>query len=451
MKLRNLFGFAIVSLLGFSAGAESKQIIVKLQPTRVAGFNFQGSTELEPVIPELGIYALTLSDTAARSGTRAAAASVRNMSGVIYAQENHKVVRRTADPSKATPNDKKFSQQWDLIKDANNFGIDATTAWVNYGVGGLDFRQNDIVVAVVDGGVDIKHEDLRENMWVNKGEIPGNKIDDDNNGYVDDIHGWDIFANNGEISPDMHGTHVAGTIGMKGNNSVHGVGINWNVKIMTVDGASGDTKTVLKSYGYVLKQKKLWLETAGMAGANVVSTNSSFGVDYGDCSSSQYSAWNDIYNEMGKVGILSAAATANINLDVDKSGDVPTGCDSEFLISVTNTQKDGKKNSGAGYGATTIDLAAPGTNIFSTTPKNGFSSLTGTSMATPHVAGAVAYLHSAASQAFNDGYYKDPAVAALILKEIMLETVTPMEALKGKTVSGGILNLNTAAQKIHAF
>lgn len=450
MKL-NLLSFAIVSLMGISAGAESKQIIVKIQPEKVANFEFMGSRQLEPVIPELGIYALTLTESTARNmGSRAAATSLRQKAGVIYAQENHKVTRRV-DTSKGTPNDKKFSQQWDLLKDSSNWGIDAVTAWTNFGTGGLDARGNEIVVAVVDGGMDVKHEDLVDNVWINKGEIPGNKIDDDKNGYVDDVYGWNAFSNTGSLSPDMHATHVAGTVGMKGNNGLHGAGINWNVKVMSINGASGDTKTVLIAYGYALKQKQLWLQSGGMQGANIVATNSSFGVDYGDCSSSNYSAWNDIYNEMGKVGILSAAATANIDLNIDTEGDVPTGCTSEYLVTVTNTQKDGKKNSGAGYGKTMIDLAAPGTNIYSTTPNNGFSSLTGTSMATPHVAGAIAYFHSAASKNFNDGYYKDPAGAALAMKKAMLETVTPTTQLKDMTVSGGILNLNAAAQKLSTF
>lgn len=450
MKL-SLLSFAIVSLLGISAGAESKQIIVKLQPDKVANFQFMGSKDLEPVIPELGIYALTLSNSAARAvGTRAVAHSLRNMPGVIYAQENHKITRRV-NVSKGTPNDKKFSQQWDLLKDSSNWGIDAVNAWMNFGTGGLDARNSEIVVAVVDGGADVMHEDLAANIWTNKGEIPGNNIDDDKNGYVDDINGWNAFGNNGKLTADMHATHVAGTIGMKGNNGLHGAGINWDVKIMSINGASGDTKTVLIAYGYVLKQKQLWLQSGGMQGANIVSTNSSFGVDYGDCSSSEYSAWNDIYNEMGKVGILSAAATANNDVDIDKVGDVPTGCTSDYIIAVTNTQKNGTKYQSAGIGKTMVDIAAPGTNIFSTVPNNGFSSLTGTSMATPHVAGAVAYLHSAASKSFNDGYYKDPAGAALAMKHIMLDTVTPMDALKGKIVSGGILNLNSAAEKIHAY
>jgi subtilisin family serine protease len=427
-----------------AAFAESNTMIVKLKPGfDRAQFKFMGVSKLEPLVPELGIYAMEV--PVSKKAMRSALTSLRNVNGVAYAQEDHKVTRRNV------PNDKSFKQQWSLLLDNSNAGVDAVNAWTSFGTGGFDAAGNEIVVAVVDGGVDLTHDDLVENIWVNKGEIPNNGIDDDGNGYVDDISGWNAYNNTGAVESDYHGTHVAGIIGAVGNNGIHGAGINWNVKIMGVNGSSGSTATVLKAYGYVLKQKQLWVSTGGKQGANVVATNSSFGVDYGNCKSGSYPAWNDIYNEMGKVGILHAIATANIGMDIDKNGDVPTGCDSPYILAVTNTEKSGAKNSGAGFGLTMIDLGAPGTNIYSTIENNGWGSLTGTSMATPHVAGAVAYMHSAGSKAFNEMYLKDPSAGALALKEIMLKTVTPAASMAGKTVSGGILNLNGAAQGINSY
>jgi len=446
MNIKSLIVVGLLGLWGISASAaDNNKLIVKFKPGYdVSKFSYMGSKKLEAVIPELGIYTIEL-PALSKSGMRNAATSLRSQAGIAYAQEDHKVTRRD------TPNDKSFGQQWDMLLDNQNWGIDALTAWNVHGTGGVDAAGNDIVVAVVDGGVDINHRDLADNIWVNKGEIAGNKIDDDGNGYVDDVYGWNAYSNSGAVESDYHGTHVAGTIGAIGNNGVDGAGVNWNVKIMVINGSSGNTSTVLKAYGYVLKQKQLWLSSGGKQGANVVATNSSFGVDYGNCASSTYASWNDIYNEMGKVGILHAIATANLGIDVDVKGDVPTGCTAESIIAVTNTQRDGKKNSGAAWGLTMIDIGAPGTSIYSTMEGDSWGSLTGTSMATPHVAGAVAFMHSAGSKAFNDFYLKDPQAGSLKLKEIMLKTVTPATSLSGKTVSGGILNVNKASDGIAAY
>lgn len=441
MQVSKILIMGLVSLFAFSATANNKVIVKFEQGYDVSQFSYQGSNKLEALIPELGIYALELKT----KNTRAAAMNLRSAPGVIYAQPDHKVTQRS------TPNDKSFTQQWDMLLDNSNFGIDAVSAWGTFGTGGLDSAGNDIVVAVVDGGVDLKHPDLMANLWVNKGEIAGNKIDDDGNGFVDDINGWNAYNNSGAVASNSHGTHVAGTIGAVGDNGLHGAGVNWNVKIMAINGSSGSTSTVLAAYGYVLKQKQLWLQSGGTKGANVVATNSSFGVDYGDCSSSEYASWNDIYNEMGSYGILHAIATANLNIDVDVKGDVPTGCSAESIIAVTNTQKDGRRHGSAAFGKTMIDIGAPGTNIYSTLPGNSWGANTGTSMATPHVAGAVAYLHSVASAKFNGMYLQSPEQGALELKKIMLQNVTPNPELKGKVVSEGNLNINKSGNAIATY
>ena len=204
-------------------------------------------------------------------------------------------------------------------------------------------------------------------------------------------------------------------------------------------------------YNYVLKQKQIWLDSQGAEGANVVATNSSFGVDGANCNSGEYPAWNDIYDAMGEAGILSAAATANNNVNVDTAGDVPTGCSSDYLITVTNSNKQGQKSFYAGYGKRTIDLAAPGDGILSLSSGGGTATLSGTSMATPHVAGSVAYLHSVASKDLNDMFMDKPGEAAQELKEIILGTVRKRSALQSRTVSGGILNLYGAAEEASSF
>tara|TARA_B100000315_G_scaffold107184_1_gene98396 strand:- start:4639 stop:7959 length:3321 start_codon:yes stop_codon:yes gene_type:complete len=364
---------------------------------------------------------------------------------VVYAQLDHLVTMRN------TPDDPEYPDMWGMNNTGQTGGtpnadIDAPEAW-DFTTGGITALGDDIVVAVVDGGVDLDHPDLIDNIWINENEIPGNGIDDDNNGYVDDINGWDAYGNDGTIPSHYHGTHVAGTVGARGNNNLGVVGVNWDVKIMAIAGSSSSTSTISIAYGYALDQKTIWLESDGEFGANVVATNSSFGIDYADCTSGSYPVWNDLYNAMGEVGILSAAATINSNQNVDVIGDVPTGCDSDYIISVTNTNDDDEK-ANSGYGALSIDLGAPGTQILSTANGGGTTTLTGTSMATPHVAGAVGLLHAAASVELAQLYLTDPGETALTIKQAILDNVDPLPALDGITVTGGRLNLHSAVSAV---
>lgn len=377
--------------------------------------------------------------------TKVALHHIERNRNVILAQLNHTdlVVR-------SLPNDPFFDEQWAFDNNGSNGGsgtadISASEAW-DLTTGGLTQYGDTIVVAVVDGGFTLNQEDLVENFYRNHHEIPNNNIDDDQNGYVDDVQGWNAYLNGGTHFNDNHGTHVSGTVGAKGNNGIGVTGVNWDVKVMPVSGSSSNESTVVSAYGYILDMRKLYNQTNGEKGAYVVATNSSFGVDYGD--PAEYPLWCAMYDSLGYAGVLSAGATANLNINIDVTGDVPTSCDSDFLLSVTNTTSSDVKYSSAGFGAIEIDLAAPGTQIYSTLP-SGYGRLTGTSMATPHVAGAIGLMYSAVCSKTLDEYAFNPGALALFMRSKLLnEGVDVLMSLNGLVASSGRLNLFNAVSSV---
>lgn len=428
----------LLALMAIASNVQAERIpgqfVVKLQKNKSAqSLEDSGFSIIKAVIPSLGIYLVE------------APMGVESIDGLksVSAIESATYEEEVSLRSGKKPNDSDFSQQWSLDSQDNGADIKIGEVWKK-STGSKNF-----VIAVVDEGVDVNHADLKENMWTNSAEIPGNGIDDDNNGYIDDINGWNAYQSNGDLIASRHGTHVAGITGAKGNNNRDVAGVNWDVKIMGVGASSATTSVVLEGYGYVLAQKTRWLNSNGTQGANVVVTNSSFGVDRARCDSGDYRLWNDVYNAMGEVGILSAAATINDQVNIDQMGDVPTGCTSPYLVTVTNTTIDNEKYQYAGYGAVGIDLGAPGTDILSLLPGNRTGSLTGTSMATPHVAGAVALLY-AAVDGLSDAAKANPAATALRVKQALLRGSEKLPSLTGKTVSGGKLNIQGAYQILSA-
>jgi len=294
--------------------------------------------------------------------------------------------------------------------------IDAPEAW------STATGSRSVIVGVIDTGVDYNHEDLAANIWVNPGEIPDNGLDDDGNGFVDDVHGYDFVNNDGDPMDDhdsiYHGTHCSGTIGAVGNNGIGVAGVCWKVKIMALKfldaTGSGSVSAAVRAVEY-----------ATQMGAKLTS-NSWGGGGYDQ-------SLVDAVNAADAAGIAFIAAAGNSALDTDITMNYPSGLPCKNVISVLATDSRDELASFSNYGLTTTDLAAPGVSILSCKRGNLYQLLSGTSMATPHVAGAYALLMSA-----------NPMLTVAQAKAALMDTADPVPALTGKCITGGRMNVAAA-------
>ena len=331
---------------------------------------------------------------------------------VLYAEPDY-VVR-----SDRTPNDPMFIRQWGLQNASlPSADISAVEAW-NQATG-----SRDVIVAVIDTGVDYTHPDLADNIWVNTGEIPDNNLDDDGNGYVDDVRGWDFstydamlgLPANDPMDYNGHGTHVAGIIGAVGNNNQGVAGVNWKVKIMPI--------SFLGYFGMGFTSDAiLALEYAWQNGARL-SNNSWGGGAYSQ-------ALHDAIQMAGAKGHLFVAAAGNSATDNDLTPHYPSSYDIPYVVAVAASDMSDQLADFSCFGAASVDLAAPGAGILSTWPGSQYVSLDGTSMATPFVSGAAALLLS-----------QDTMLDPLGVKRVLLQSVDTLDSLADKVVSGGRLNL----------
>ncbi len=318
------------------------------------------------------------------------------------------------------PNDPSFSQLWGLHNVGQSGGtidadIDAPEAWELY-TGGTE-----VVIAVIDSGIDYTHPDLISNLWINPGEIPGNGLDDDGNGYIDDIFGIDTI--NGDSDPmdgDSHGTHVAGTIAGVGNNGTGVTGVNWNAKIMSLkfldDDGFGSTAAAIEAIDYMVTMKTQY-------GVNLVVSNNSWG------GGGFSQALQDAIGSSINAGILFVAAAGNFAINNDVDPFYPASYALEGIISVAATDRNDQLANFSHFGQTSVDIAAPGVSILSTVPGGGYALFDGTSMASPHVAGVAALLA---------GY--SPGTSVIGLKQAILGGADVLPNLNGTSVTGGRLN-----------
>lgn len=334
------------------------------------------------------------------------------------------VDRAATRPFYAAPNDARYAEQWGLENTGQpvnghpagtpGVDIDAPNAWL------AGHGSEDVVVAVIDSGVDYTHEDLTANMWVNEGEIPGNGIDDDNNGVVDDVYGYNAIDNSGDPDDDAgHGTHVAGIIGAVGDNGTGVTGVNWTTRIMALKflgaGGGGTTSDAIACIDYMLKMKE--------RGVNVRVANCSWG------SMMESQALEDAIDRAVGQGILFVCASGNDGVNTDRVPHYPSCYKTDGIISVAALAPSERLASFSNYGHDSVDVAAPGVDILSTMPDESYNYASGTSMASPFVAGVAALVAST-----------DPKMPYKKIRERVLGGAEGVPGFDDMLVTGGRLS-----------
>lgn len=409
----------------------SRQAIVKLDPKRfdTSDLEFLATldvTKYELLGPESAhTYLLTLDPFR----SLASHLSVLSSNPAIeYAEPNY--VYELAD----TADDPKFvsNELWGMYGNnsspSSSHGINAAAAWANGYTG-----SKAVYVAVIDSGIDVSHQDLVANVWVNTEEVAGNGIDDDSNGFIDDVNGFDFLNNDGSVfdaGEHPHGTHVAGTIAAVGGNSIGVTGVTWNTNLISAkivnSAGQASIANAIRGIDYItnLRAKK---------GLDIIASNNSWGGE-------AYSrALEEAIKRGGDVGIIFVAAAGNDGKDVTNSASYPAGYDCttthrlfDCVVSVASITKTGELSGFSNFSSTRVDIAAPGSEILSTLPGNQYGILSGTSMAAPHVTGALALCVSS---------YR--GVSAELAIQKLKATAAGTPSLLGKVATGGRLDASS--------
>jgi len=402
----------------------SGEIIVKLQDQATQAdlrqLNASNDASIEEDLPRSNVNVVDLPRDLT---VQEAVQTYEDSPDVEYAEPNFKLY-----PT-AVPNDPAFDKLWGLNNAGQSIGgqagtldadIDAPEAW-NVSTGNAT-----VVVGVIDEGIDISHPDLRDNIWRNPDEVPGDGVDNDNNGYVDDVNGYDFANNDASVydpdsitgQGDEHGTHVAGTIAATGDNGVGVTGVNWDAQVASLkflgpDG--GYTSDAVEAVNYAVKEKI------------PISNNSWGGGGYSQ-------SLRDAIARADAAGPLFVAAAGNGGSDGvgdnnDATPHYPSSYDVPNVISVAATDNRDALASFSNYGNNSVDLAAPGVDILSTLPGNRYGYYSGTSMATPHVSGVATLVKS-----------QNPSADDAQIKAQILQFTDPKSNLTNTTTSDGRLN-----------
>lgn len=323
-------------------------------------------------------------------------------------------------------NDPKVGRIWSFNNSESN-GVSVNKSYLTP----LGVQKEVIIVAVVDTGVDYNHEDLKNKMWKNTYEIADNGIDDDNNGYIDDIFGIDLLnkdaqgrASGDPMASHAHGTHVSGTIAAEQNNSVGIAGISETSRIMAIravpDSSDETDADIVESFLYAAKH-----------GAKLI--NCSFGKSHNEGGM----IVDETITHIGETyGVLTFAAAGNdYGQDIDTNRKFPASFESDYLVTVASTSKSGRLSMFSNVGKESVDVAAPGSDIFSTVPRNKYANMSGTSMATPTTVGVAAEVLS-----------HFPTLTPLQLKKVLMDSVTKEKRFANKMVSGGRVDLFNSLQ-----
>jgi subtilisin family serine protease len=414
--------------------SEEAEIIVRFKPgTSVETIEKIAEEHNDVVEDEIeAVHGLAVIEDEDGLDAETVAAQYRALSDIVdYAEPNYEINLEPEFSSRSDkgapaeldryvpdnwPNDPQFTDQWSLENTGQRGGkskadISAIRAWDK--TKGSD----KVVVAVLDSGVDYTHPDLKNNIWVRPETLP--EYEDDDLGTIDDEHGYSAFEDSDPMDDNGHGTHCAGIIGAEGDNGFGITGINWNVKIMPLKfmsaNGSGTTKDAIEAINYVIDRKQ--------HGINVRVISASWG------SMVKSRALQDVIKKAGEEGILFVAAAGNSSDDSDRRPHYPAGFDLPNVISVAALDRNDQLASFSNYGAKSVFIAAPGKDILSTWLKGEFREASGTSMATPEVAGVAALIIST-----------KPKISITELRERLKNSVDTLPSLKGKVATGGRIN-----------